>query len=37
LQFVDFDPENEVTAHDSEDNDIADDASGARDHYVDVG
>lgn len=34
---VDFDPENEVTAHDSEDNDIADDASGARDHYVDVG
>ncbi|KAG1869596.1 TRAUB-domain-containing protein [Suillus subluteus] len=34
---VDFDPENEVTAHDQEDNDLADDTIGARDHYIDVG
>ncbi|KAG2070163.1 TRAUB-domain-containing protein [Suillus decipiens] len=34
---VDLDPENEVTAHDQDDNDFADDAIGARDHYIDVG
>ncbi|KAG1811411.1 apoptosis-antagonizing transcription factor [Suillus subaureus] len=34
---VDFDPENEVTAHDQEENDLADDTGGARDHYIDVG
>ncbi|KAG1781027.1 TRAUB-domain-containing protein [Suillus placidus] len=34
---VDFDPENEITAHDPEDNDLEDDTSGARDHYIDVG
>ncbi|KAG2150227.1 TRAUB-domain-containing protein [Suillus bovinus] len=34
---VDFDPEDEVTTHDPEDNDLADDTSGARDHYIDVG
>ncbi|KAG2141350.1 TRAUB-domain-containing protein [Suillus clintonianus] len=34
---VDFDPENEVTAQDQENNDLVDDTSGARDHYIDVG
>ncbi|KAG0709154.1 apoptosis-antagonizing transcription factor [Suillus ampliporus] len=34
---VDFDPENEVTNHDPENNNLADNTSGARDHYIDVG
>ncbi|KAG1746746.1 apoptosis-antagonizing transcription factor [Suillus paluster] len=34
---VDFDPENEVTSHDPENDDIPDNTSGARDHYIDVG
>jgi protein AATF/BFR2 len=34
---VDFDPENEVTAHDQENNDLADDTIDTRAHYIDVG
>lgn len=34
---VDFDPEDEVTAHDPEDNNLVDDTNRARDHYIDVG